>query len=107
MTSNGINGIVKMKETLGRKVGTMSKNFQVSSCPYCGGALEKGALRSRGGVFFLPENSKVPAFYTEGAMRKASAIPFPPFPLEMQICFPDAYVCRTCRMVVMAYQEEW
>ena len=83
----------------------MSEKFQ--NCPYCGGALEKGALRSRGGVYFLPENSKVPAYYTEGAMRKAGAVPFPPFPLDTQIRFPEACVCRNCRVLVMEDEGEW
>ena len=83
------------------------KEFQRSNCPYCFGPLEKGELRSRGGVYFLPENSKMPAFFTEGSMRKANAIPFPPFPLDMQIRFPDACVCRNCRVLVMEYEEEW
>ena len=69
--------------------------------------MEKGALRSRGGVYFLPENSKVPTFYTEKPLRKANAIPFPPFPLDLEICFPEAYVCRKCHVLVMEYEGEW
>lgn len=83
------------------------KDFQLSNCPYCGGPLEKGELRSRGGVYFLPENSKTPAFYTEGAIRKANAIPFPPFPLDLEIRFPKGYVCRNCHVLVMEYEGEW
>ena len=85
----------------------MAMNEAFQNCPYCGGTLEKGALRSRGGVYFLPENSKVPTFYTEKPLRKANAIPFPPFPLDLEIRFPEAYVCRKCHVLVMEYEGDW
>ena len=34
------------------------------NCPYCGGALEKGTLHSRGGEYFLPDGAKLPAWFT-------------------------------------------
>ena len=83
------------------------KDFQFFNCPYCGEPLEKGELRSRGGVYFLPENSKMPAFFTEGSMRKANAIPFPPFPLGVEHSFPQSYVCRKCHVFLMEYEGEW
>ena len=85
----------------------MCVKIQLSNCPYCGGTLEKGTLHSRGSMFFSPENSKAPSFYTEKAMRKAGAIPFPPFPLDVEIHFPKAYVCRKCHMLVMEYEGDW
>ena len=82
-------------------------NEKFRNCPYCGGTLEKGMLRSRGGVHFLPENSKMPAFFVEELIRKANAIPFPPFPLDLEIRFPEACVCRKCRVLMMTYEGEW
>ena len=34
-------------------------------CPYCGYEMVLGRLRSKGGVFFLPEGEKMPSLYTE------------------------------------------
>ena len=83
------------------------KNVQFSNCPYCGEPLEMGELRSRGGVYFLPENSMMPTFFMEGSMRKANAIPFPPFPLGVERNFPKSYVCRKCHVFLMEYEGEW
>ena len=37
-------------------------------CPYCGNEMELGKLRSRGGVFFLPDGEKTPKLYTQKQM---------------------------------------
>ncbi len=39
-------------------------------CPCCNKEMEKGELRSRGGVFFLPEGEESPKLYTENQMKK-------------------------------------
>ena len=44
------------------------------NCPYCGGALEKGTLHSRGGEYFLPDGAKLPAWCTRESMEKVGAV---------------------------------
>ena len=39
-------------------------------CPCCNNEMEKGKLRSKGGVFFLPDGEKSPKLYTENEMKK-------------------------------------
>ena len=99
--------IVKGCKNWAKEVTIAMKNIQLSNCPYCGGLLEKGKLYSRGSMYFSPENSKIPSFYTERSMRKANAIPFPPFPLGVDRNFPQSYVCRKCHVFLMEYEGEW
>ena len=51
-------------------------NFE--KCPNCGGEIEKGTFRSRGGNFFLPKGEKAPFLYSENSMTKRNAILLPP-----------------------------
>ena len=43
---------------------------------YCGGALEKGTLHSRGGEYFLPDGAKLPAGFTRESMEKVGAVSY-------------------------------
>ena len=70
-------------------------------CPICGHEMELGKLRSRGGVFFLPNGEKTPKLYTQKEMAKHRAVSFPPFVLDFFPEYPDAYVCRKCRKLIM------
>ena len=70
-------------------------------CPICGHEMELGKLRSRGGVFFLPNGEKTPKLYTQKEMAKHRAVSFPPFVLDFFPEYPDAYVCRNCRKLIM------
>lgn len=70
-------------------------------CPICGHEMELGKLRSRGGVFFLPNGEKTPKLYTHKEMAKHRAVSFPPFVLDFFPEYPDAYVCRNCRKLIM------
>ena len=70
-------------------------------CPICGQEMELGKLRSRGGVFFLPNGEKTPKLYTHKEMAKHRAVSFPPFVLDFFPEYPDAYVCRNCRKLIM------
>lgn len=40
-------------------------------CPFCSTLMEKGVLRSRGGVFFLPDGEGLPRLYTKKRNGKA------------------------------------
>ena len=39
-------------------------------CPYCKSQMERGSLRSRGGVYFLPEGEKIPKLYLDSQFKK-------------------------------------
>ena len=75
------------------------------NCPFCGAEMEKGILHNRGGAFFLPEDSKRPALYTQKALEKANAIPLPPDPYSMgwNPQMPTGYCCRKCRKIILEY----
>lgn len=71
-------------------------------CPICGNEMEKGELRSRGGVYFLPEGEKTPLLYTLGQMEKHNAIYLHPYLTENPPQFPEAYACRTCKKLLIS-----
>lgn len=75
-------------------------------CPYCGKETEPGKLRSRGGMFFLPDNEKMPKLYTKQEMRKHKAVSLPPFVLDPVLEYPAAYVCRNCKKMFMDFDDE-
>ena len=72
-------------------------------CPYCGKEMEKGELRSRGGLFFLPEGEGLPKLYTKREMEKHNAVYLPPYLLDVKAEFPTAYLCRDCSKIVIEY----
>ena len=71
------------------------------NCPYCDREMESGKLKSKGGVYFLPEGEKNPMLYTRGEMSKHRAISFPPFVLDMFPEYPTAFVCRDCKKLIL------
>ena len=76
-------------------------------CPNCGGEIEKGTFRSRGGNFFLPEGEKTPLWFTEKSMAKRNAIYLPPYfyeTLSITVEWPEAYACRNCKIVIFPYE---
>ena len=75
-------------------------------CPLCGNEMELGKLRSKGGVFFLPDGEKMPKLYTQKEMAKHRAVSFPPFVLNVLPEYPSAYVCRECKKLIMDIAEE-
>ena len=79
--------------------------MKFQKCPNYGGEIEKGTFRSRGGNFFLPEGEKTPIWYTEKSMKKRNAIYLPPYFLSSPpIQWPEAYVCRNCKIVIFPYE---
>ena len=82
--------------------------FMNKKCPWCGGELEKGTLRSNGSNYFLPEGKKPCKirFYTQSYIEKANAIALPPDPyggLFDEVIFPEAHACRNCKKIVISY----
>ena len=73
------------------------------NCPYCGNDMERGELRSRGEMFFLPEGESTPKLYTQSEMNKHRAIYLPPYMLDVKAEFPTAYVCRACSKIIVEY----
>ena len=71
-------------------------------CPYCGNEMEKGELRSRGGLYFLPDGESLPKLYTKREMEKHNAIYLPPYLLDATE-FPTAYHCRDCSKIIIEY----
>ena len=76
------------------------------NCPYCNNEMEIGKLRSKGGVFFLPDGEKMPKLYTQNEMAKHRAVSFPPFVLDVFPEYPSAYVCRECKKLIMDFAVE-
>ena len=73
-------------------------------CPYCGAEMEKGELRSKGGVYFLPEGEGVPLLYTQSQMDKHRAVCLPPYANSLTAAeYPTAYVCRACSKLIVEY----
>ena len=72
-------------------------------CPCCRCEMQRGQLRSRGGLFFLPDGSMTPKLYTESEMRKANAVYLPPYMLSLSVSYPTAYICRSCSKIVVEY----
>ena len=73
------------------------------NCPYCGSDMEKGEIKSRGGMFFLPEGESIPKLYTKSEMKKYRAIHLPPYMLDSKPEYPTAYVCRACSKIIIEY----
>ena len=65
--------------------------------------MDKGELRSRGGVYFLPNGEKIPLLYTEREMKKRNAVYLPPYVTEYPSVYPTAYICRSCSKIVIDY----
>lgn len=63
-------------------------------CPFCGQEMEQGKLRSRGGLFFLPEGEGLPKLYTRREMEKHRAVYLPPYALKWWADYPAAQICR-------------
>lgn len=80
----------------------MSDN-NMNLCPWCNKELEIGTFQSRGGNYFLPQNQSRPHFYSEKSMNKKNAILLPPDFLSRPSEHPKAYVCRTCKKIVIPY----
>ena len=72
-------------------------------CPYCNNEMEKGELRSKGGLFFLPEGESIPKLYTDNQMKKHNAVHLPPYMTSIHPEFPTAYICRLCSKIVIDY----
>ena len=77
-------------------------------CPWCGGELENGTLRSSGGNYFLPDGEKPTRmrFYTDAYISRSNAIALPPDPMTglfEKIEWPKAQTCRKCRKIVISY----
>lgn len=79
----------------------MRESNRLTFCPFCNEKMERGKLRSRGGVYFLPDGKKPPLIVTEAALRNVGAIPLPPSPIDIPITFPDAFTCRNCRLIII------
>jgi len=74
-------------------------------CPFCSSLMEKGVLRSRGGVFFLPDGEGLPRLYTKKEMEKHNAIYLPPRMLSFTAEYPVAHTCRTCGKIIIDFQK--
>ena len=84
----------------------MNEIMKLTRCPFCEGVWEKGELKSRGGVYFLPEGEKMPALAIESSYEKRRAISVPPFPLEHPPHFPCALACRNCGVILVDYEKD-
>lgn len=79
--------------------------MKFQKCPYCGDDIEKGAFRSRGGNYFLPDGEKTPSLYSEKAMAKRRAVSLPPDFLSLGTPqWPNAFLCRNCKIMIIPYE---
>ena len=79
---------------------------EIYLCPYCEKEMEKGLFMSRGANYFLPDGEKTPATNLEGSIRKRNGIPLPPDLFAIgRPEWPQAYVCRSCKVIIMPYTE--
>lgn len=72
-------------------------------CPYCGSEMDRGELKSRGGVYFLPDGEKRPRLYTEEEMKKRNAVYLPPHMTGDPAEYPTAYLCKACSLIMIDY----
>jgi len=72
-------------------------------CPYCNGEMEKGQLRSKGGMFFLPNGERKPWVYAEWAMERHHAVQLQPSLFSLFPEYPTAYICRKCCKIIVEY----
>ena len=72
-------------------------------CPYCNNEMEKGELRSKGGLFFLPEGESIPKLYTDNQMKRHNAVLLPPHMASIRPEYPTAYICRQCSKIMIDY----
>ena len=70
-------------------------------CPYCQKEMEKGFLQSRDGLAWTSKKHKIAAFscYTSDAVTLSTDNSIAPKTL-------DAYLCRTCKKVIIDYNEQ-
>lgn len=81
---------------------SLTKECDRMRCPFCNGEMENGMLRSKGGVYFLPDGEKTPLLYTEREMKKRNAVYLPPY-MTVPAEYPTAYLCRPCSKIVIDY----
>lgn len=84
-------------------------NFNPSlamTCPFCHQIMEHGRLRSKGGVFFLPDGEKVPKLYTDVEMKKRNVLSLPPHVFDSPPRYPEAFLCRSCGKIILDISAE-
>ncbi len=72
--------------------------------PYCMEEMEKGKVKSRGGVYFLPDGESDPMLYTEKEFEKHNAVGLPPYANALrETGYPVAYSCRKCKKILIDF----
>lgn len=81
----------------------MENNVAVR-CGWCGGEMEQGYLASMN-VHYIPEGESPPLINTKKQMEKHNCIPLIPTPglCTLGKSSVVAYVCRTCKKIVIPY----
>ena len=78
-------------------------------CANCGKEMEQGGIRyGRDLLYYLPKNGALPFLGTKKELIKKGSIPLwrKRFSLGMSDeDWPEAYVCRDCKQVVIPYEE--
>ena len=76
------------------------------NCPYCGGALEKGTLHSRGASIFCRTAQSSRRGSRARAWKKVGAVGLAWNPALTRREWPEAYCCRPCRRLIVPFPEE-
>lgn len=74
-------------------------------CPFCGGEMQQGKLRTRGENYFVPNGCKTPMLYTKKSIKKAGAIPVSPDAMDAscEANWNTAFLCPTCKKYIADY----
>lgn len=80
------------------------ENDVVVHCGWCGEEMEQGYLASMN-VHYIPAGELTPLANTKKQMEKHNCIPLIPTPglSNLGKCSVIAYVCRTCKKIVVPY----
>lgn len=72
-------------------------------CPYCNQEMEKGSIKSRDGIYWLPEGGRrLTAAFSKKSVRLMDPETAADLAAEQQI---TAYRCAPCKKIVIAYEE--
>lgn len=75
----------------------------MNNCPYCGGELERGRIYKNGRLLFRPDGKRYPLWQTKSGCEKAGSILLAPVSFDNDKFTPVAYVCRSCKKLIMPY----
>ena len=81
--------------------------FRTLKCPYCGEEMEPGNIVIAGtgrGMFYLPENEKLPMILTKQNVEKKEAVVLNGiYKTAFNEPKTSCYRCKTCQKIIIEY----